>query len=142
MTTLYTFCSLTNCADGAYPTSGLTPAKDGNFYGVTNDGGTENYGTFFKITPEGKLTTLYSFCSQANCADGTYPTAGLLQAANGNFYRATRETLEGAWVRPRHDGYMAFQQAGAERINAGIRAGDRPEAVVADLNRLFADSFV
>jgi uncharacterized repeat protein (TIGR03803 family) len=89
LTTLYTFCSLTNCADGAYPTSGLTLAKDGNFYGVTNDGGTENYGTFFKITPEGKLTTLYSFCSQANCADGTYPTAGLLQAANGNFYGVT-----------------------------------------------------
>src|SRR5690606_32385312 len=28
-----------------------------------------------------------------------------------DFYRATRATLEGAWVRPRHDGYMAFQQA-------------------------------
>jgi len=40
LSTLYTFCSLPKCADGAYPTSGLTLAKDGNFYGVTNDGGT------------------------------------------------------------------------------------------------------
>jgi uncharacterized repeat protein (TIGR03803 family) len=88
-TTLYTFCSLPNCADGSYPVSGLTLANDGNFYGVTNDGGTHNYGTFFKMTPQGTLTTLYSFCSQANCADGYYPGAKLLQGLNGNFYGVT-----------------------------------------------------
>ena len=31
--------------------------------------------------------------------------------AAADFYRATRQTLEGAWVRPRHDGYMHFQHA-------------------------------
>jgi uncharacterized repeat protein (TIGR03803 family) len=89
LTTLYTFCSLPNCADGSYPLSGLILASDGNFYGVTNHGGTHNYGTIFKMTPQGLLTTLYSFCSQAGCADGTYPVAKLLQGADGNFYGVT-----------------------------------------------------
>ena len=89
LTTLYTFCSLPNCADGSYPLSGLILANDGNFYGVTNDGGAHNYGTFFKMTPQGMLTTLYSFCSQANCANGYYPGANLLQGVNGNFYGVT-----------------------------------------------------
>lgn len=64
-----------------------------------------------------------------------------VNAATGNFYRATRPTLEGAWVRPRHDGYMAFQGAAAERINAGLQSNEPGEQVVAELNRLFAASF-
>lgn len=89
LTTLYTFCSLPGCADGAYPSSGLILANDGDFYGVTDDGGTQNSGTFFRMTPQGALTTLYSFCSLPECADGEYPGARLLQGANGNFYGVT-----------------------------------------------------
>jgi multiple sugar transport system substrate-binding protein len=57
------------------------------------------------------------------------------------FYRATRATLDGAWVRPRHNGYMAFQQQASDRINAGLRDGEAAHQVVADLNRMFANSF-
>lgn len=64
-----------------------------------------------------------------------------VNAATGDFYRATRATLEGAWVRPRHDGYMAFQQAASDRINEGLAASQDARPVVADLNRLFRDSF-
>lgn len=60
--------------------------------------------------------------------------------ATSNFYRDTRATLEGAWVRPRHDGYMAFQQAASDRIIAGLNSRHRPDQVVADLNRLFRES--
>lgn len=65
-----------------------------------------------------------------------------VNTATGDFYKATRATLEGAWVRPRHDGYMAFQQAASERINAAL--GDRQDArrVVDDINRLFRESLV
>ncbi|QPC94379.1 ABC transporter substrate-binding protein [Mesorhizobium sp. INR15] len=59
--------------------------------------------------------------------------------ATGNFYRDTRATLEGAWVRPRHDGYMAFQQAASDRINSGMTSGHRAGQVVADLNHLFRE---
>lgn len=60
-----------------------------------------------------------------------------VNAATSDFYRATRKTLETAWVRPRHDGYMAFQQAGSDRINDGLLRKDSARKVVDDLNRLF-----
>ncbi|MCL7997083.1 extracellular solute-binding protein [Brucella sp. 21LCYQ03] len=61
--------------------------------------------------------------------------------ATSGFYRDTRATLEGAWVRPRHDGYMPFQEAASERINKGLLDKEKAEVVVADLNRLFRESF-
>lgn len=63
-----------------------------------------------------------------------------VNAATGDFYRGTRATLEAAWVRPRHDGYMGFQQAASDRMNAGLKTGEKGETVVADLNRLFRQS--
>ena len=89
LTTLYSFCSQANCADGTNPRAGLVQAIDGNFYGTTFGGGANDEGTVFKITPSGGLTTLYSFCGQANCADGQHPLAGLIQATDGNFYGTT-----------------------------------------------------
>ncbi len=61
--------------------------------------------------------------------------------ATADFYRATRATLEAAWVRPRHDGYMGFQQAASDRLNEGLLQRQSANAVVADINRLFAESF-
>ena len=91
-TTLHEF----DGTDGSNPYAGLVQATDGNLYGTTSEGGANNNssctgdtvgcGTFFKITPSGTLTTLYSFCAQSNCTDGAGPTAGLVQATNGNFY--------------------------------------------------------
>lgn len=64
-----------------------------------------------------------------------------VNAATGNFYRGTRDTLEGAWVRPRHDGYMAFQQAASERINQFLTGERNASKTVSDLNILFRSSF-
>src|ERR1017187_6817869 len=90
LTTLHRFCSQTNCPDGYLPLAALFQAANGDFYGTTYYGGTSgNYGTVFKITPGGTLTTLHNFCSQTNCTDGEYPFAGLVQATNGDFYGTT-----------------------------------------------------
>ncbi len=93
LTTLYSFCSQggSNCTDGQYVYAGLIQATDGDFYGTTAGGGAYGGGTVFKITPSGKLTTLYSFCSQggSNCTDGRNPTAGLVQATDGDLYGTT-----------------------------------------------------
>jgi len=95
LTTLYKFCSKVNCTDGDRPVGGLILATDGDFYGVTNSGGTNcstnksHCGTIFKITPSGKLTTLYNFCALPNCSDGYAPSAGLMQSAYGDFYGTT-----------------------------------------------------
>ncbi|MGC2473630.1 MAG: choice-of-anchor tandem repeat GloVer-containing protein [Candidatus Sulfotelmatobacter sp.] len=88
-TTLYYFCSQTNCADGAGPVESLVQGTDGNIYGTTGAGGNSGGGTIFKITPGGVLTTLYDFCSQPNCADGAGSEAALVQATDGNFYGTT-----------------------------------------------------
>lgn len=62
-------------------------------------------------------------------------------ATTGNFYRDTRKTLEGAYVRPRHNGYMAFQDAASRRLNAGLIEREAPSAILTDLDRLFRESF-
>jgi uncharacterized repeat protein (TIGR03803 family) len=91
LTTVYNFvCTRNLCRNGALPNTGLLLGTDGNFYGLTENGGANrsNTGTVFEITPAGKLTTLHSFCALANCADGEYPSS-LVQATNGNFYGTT-----------------------------------------------------
>ena len=65
----------------------------------------------------------------------------VVNLATADFYRATRETLDAAWVRPRHDGYMSFQQAASDRLNEGLLQRQSAKIVVADINRLFAESF-
>jgi uncharacterized repeat protein (TIGR03803 family) len=92
LTTLYSFCSQSNCTDGFEPFAALVQATNGNFYGTTYAGGANssacpgNCGTVFEITPNGTLTTLYSFCAQTGCTDGGMPSAALIQATDGNFY--------------------------------------------------------
>jgi uncharacterized repeat protein (TIGR03803 family) len=95
LTTLYSFCSKKDCTDGATPYAGLIQGSDGNLYGTTAGGGASTpscnggCGTIFKITTAGELTTLYNFCSQANCTDGNVPQGGLVQHTNGDFYGTT-----------------------------------------------------
>ena len=90
LTTLYSFCTLLQCADGEYPSAGLVQAANGAFYGTTRFGGAHgNGGTVYKITPAGVLTTLHSFCSLSNCADGGFSQSELVQARNGNLYGET-----------------------------------------------------
>jgi uncharacterized repeat protein (TIGR03803 family) len=89
LTTLYDFCSQPNCADGAEPSAALIQATDGSFYGTTESGGANSQGTVFKITPSGVLSTIYSFCSRPNCTDGALPRAALVQAEDGELYGTT-----------------------------------------------------
>lgn len=73
----------------------LTLGTDGNFYGSTFFGGNLSpcggygCGTIFKLTPDGALTTLYSF----NGIDGVNPER-LVQGSDGNFYGMTFCSLQ------------------------------------------------
>jgi uncharacterized repeat protein (TIGR03803 family) len=86
-TTLHAFCSVSGCPDGGNPKAALVPGADGNLHGVTSNGGGDNgAGTFFTMTPNGALTTLYNFCPTSDdCPDGAQPVA-LMLATDGNFY--------------------------------------------------------
>jgi uncharacterized repeat protein (TIGR03803 family) len=103
LTTLHSFCATSPCSDGYYP-SGLIQATDGNFYGTNSLGGIYLSGTVFRITSAGTLTTLYSFCAELNCADGSEPGAGLAEGTDGNFYGTTT-----------HGGTGCVIQGGVER---------------------------
>ena len=78
-TTLHSF----DGTDGADPYAGIVQGTNGEFYGTTDGGGATNYGTVFKMTRSGSLTTLDSFCNQYGC---TAVPSGLVQATNGDFY--------------------------------------------------------
>lgn len=76
---------------------------------------------------------------QPGHADGWDDDA--VNTASNDFYRNTRRTLDNAWIRPRHQGYMAFQAAASERLNKGLAAGEAGQGVIHDINRFFAESF-
>lgn len=73
--------------DGQQPYGNLVLGADGNFYGVTESGGTQGAGTgtVFKLTPAGSESVLWNFGSGS---DGKAPV-GLIQASDGNFYGTT-----------------------------------------------------
>jgi multiple sugar transport system substrate-binding protein len=62
------------------------------------------------------------------------PGAG---ARAGGFYRATRRTVEAAWVRPRFAGYVEFQSAASAVLREGLLDGTRHRLLVREVNKLF-----
>jgi uncharacterized repeat protein (TIGR03803 family) len=89
LTTLYSFCAQSGCADGYSPDGALIQATNGELYGTTAGGGANAEGTVFKITSSGALATVYSFCAQSGCGDGATPLAALVQDTSGDFYGTT-----------------------------------------------------
>jgi uncharacterized repeat protein (TIGR03803 family) len=89
-TVLYSFAGGedgSNPADGATPSSRLIEARDGNFYGTTFIGGTNEVGTIFRISPAGDYSVVHSFGATETGA--VYPDSALVQAEDGEFYGTT-----------------------------------------------------
>jgi len=84
LTTLYSF---SGDSDGGYPSGELLRGADGSFYGTTTAGGLSDYGTVFRIAPNGTFTNLHRF----NGADGKFPAGALAQGCDGSFYGLTAE---------------------------------------------------
>jgi len=102
LTTLVRFSCTGATNKGCEPYSGLVQAPNGDFYGTTFSGGSakalpipishpgfRGFGTIFKITSEGALTTLIEFSVQLTLSKGGAPWAGLTLAKDGNFYGST-----------------------------------------------------
>jgi uncharacterized repeat protein (TIGR03803 family) len=84
---LYSFCPAAQCGDGDQPYAGLIEDRAANLYGTTYLGGAHNFGTVFRLAPDGTESVLYSF--GANSGDGAYPLAGLSEDRAGNLYGTT-----------------------------------------------------
>ena len=58
-----------------------------------------------------------------------------------NFFEGTLKTLEQAWLRPRYDGYMYFQDVGGAIINKYLATGNDQNIVIDQLTEEFTKSF-
>jgi uncharacterized repeat protein (TIGR03803 family) len=90
LTTLVNFTGTTGAALGSTPLGALVQGSDSNFYGTTNLGGLNNFGTVFVMSPAGALTTLVNFTGTTGTAVGSSPKGGLVQASDGSFYGTTQ----------------------------------------------------
>jgi uncharacterized repeat protein (TIGR03803 family) len=114
--------SLTDATDG-YNISSFVLGSDGNYYGLTTNGGPSGYGTFFQIKPSGTFTVLHSFA--------TYPTdfANLTQGDDGNFYSSTAgDVIGGAIIQLTTSGtptvLATFSSPGFNSVAGLMQAAD------------------
>jgi uncharacterized repeat protein (TIGR03803 family) len=84
LTTLHTFCMGT-CSDGNYPTSGLSLAWNGDFYGISNppEDSSAYDNLVYKISSSGTFTTLFTVCPNQTCPTDAGPYGTFLQASGG-----------------------------------------------------------
>ena len=72
-------------------------------------------------------------------ARGAWEDAAL-DASSGGFYASTRRTLEAAWVRPRHAGYIEFQGRASGLIRSGLAERVPPARLLDRLGALWRAS--
>jgi uncharacterized repeat protein (TIGR03803 family) len=78
---LYTF---TGPTDGSNPQNGVIRDSAGNLYGTAYQGGTDNWGTVFKVDSSKQFSVLHTF---TRGTDGLHPLTGnLLLDSDGNLY--------------------------------------------------------
>jgi hypothetical protein len=90
LTTLFSFCPA-DCSAGYLPIAGLIEGSDGKLYGTTDSvEGCEPLacGAAYKMTFQGDVTAIHTFCATTGCPDGANPQAPVFQATNGVFYGA------------------------------------------------------
>jgi len=83
LTTLYNF---TGGNDGGIPDGPPIQGTDANLYGTMGAFGKFSCGTVYKLTPSGKLITLYEFDGPHGCS----PASPLILGSDGNFYGISR----------------------------------------------------
>ncbi len=105
--------------------------------GGNGPGGTVIGGTGIAVSSQSvhrDIAVDYAFwIAGADCQSGLYFVSGgqpghaaawesdACNAAARNFFRNTRQTLETAWLRPRYDGYMGFQDRGGSILHACLK---------------------
>lgn len=95
----------------------------------------------------------YAFwIASADCQKGLFFEAGgqpgnavawedeACNAATRDFFRATRRTLDTAWLRPRYDGYMGFQDRGGDSVRAFLSGVSSPQAALNALQAAYEES--
>ena len=84
--TLTVLRALLSTADGGNPKGSLAKGTDGNYYGMTSTGGSNFYGTLFKISATGTFTVLSRFNGGII---GNAPYESLIQGTDYAYYGTT-----------------------------------------------------
>ncbi|HEV8508727.1 MAG TPA: choice-of-anchor tandem repeat GloVer-containing protein, partial [Chitinophagaceae bacterium] len=74
--------------DGFYPEGSLCKATNGNYYGVTSQGGQFGYGVIFSFDP---VSSNYNVLKNFDNTNGTYPRSSLIRASDGKLYGMTQQ---------------------------------------------------
>jgi uncharacterized repeat protein (TIGR03803 family) len=90
LTTLVEFTGNGATNKGANPQAALVRGPDGSFYGTTYNGGLNNAGTLFRMTPAGVLTTLVNFALWPSTL-GAHPRGTLIRGTDNNLYGTTED---------------------------------------------------
>lgn len=96
-TTLYQFCQLTNCADGANSTAPPVIDGQGDLYSTTVNGGLGG-GVAFRLAPHNggyTYNAIHDFCSTSTCNTGEVPSA-LTMDGNDDLFGTTVAGIESA----------------------------------------------
>ena len=131
------FYSFPGGTGGRAPVGSLIEATDGNFYGMTQLGGSAplgGLGTVFKMTPDGAVSILFAFNSTSTAY---YPAGGLIQAPDGYLYGALglSKRNEGALFRISLSGQYEALYLFPQTVGSGIGS-----ALMQDTNGLFYGS--
>lgn len=63
-----------------------------------------------------------------------------LNAASGAYFSRTLPALDRAYVRPRYNGYLHFQDGAGYPVQACLKREMSPQAALAEMNRLYRES--
>ena len=64
-----------------------------------------------------------------------------INSETNNFFKNTKQTLNLAWIRPRHNGYMNFQDNSGDIINEFLQSNTKESFVIDKLTALYQESF-
>jgi len=137
-TTLYAFCSESDCADGKSPRGRLIMDGSGNLYGTTIWGGDskcrysegQGCGTVFKLSPDGVLTVLHAFKGRS---DGAFPLAGVIMDTFGNLEGTTYRGGGSAACGEGCGSVFSVTQSGSETVIYTFQDGADGGYPMADL---------
>ncbi len=97
--------------------------------------------------------TYAAWIAGADCQRGLYVQSGgqpgnavawqdaAANEAVANAYRNTRRTLDTAWLRPRHNGYLAIQEVTSDIVAEAAKGAIAPPEAVRRLNDAYRASF-
>ncbi len=87
--TLLSFTGATGTNPGSTPLAPLIVGADGDLYGTASGGAASGFGSVFKVTTAGTLTTLVSFTGTTGANLGSSSQGPMLLASDGNYYGTT-----------------------------------------------------